>query len=106
MSEPTLVFLPSPLQRFMLVNLDRRRVLSSMSPTLSSGSVSSSSSGDSSVNGAGAQQLNVGRKLDIMRTFYRNTVGPVFQDAFIPSPHAIDHNGGEQKDIFIACGGK
>ncbi len=54
-------------------------------------------------------QLSPARKADILRTFYRSTVGQIFPETFVPSPYAVDQNtGGEwgveksSKD-FIIC---
>ncbi len=74
---------------FILVNVERRRVLSCMSPS------------GLRPDDAKQQQLSVARKLDVIRTFYRNTVGPVFQDNFVHSPHALDANGGEVLGYFF-----
>ena len=80
----------------MLVNVEKRRVLSSMHPSLASISTNSVHSKDGAVSANNTRGMNSARKLDILRTFYRNTVGAIFLDAFIPSPHAIDQNGGMQ----------
>ena len=70
------------------MNLEKRRVISSLN--LSDQHKESSSSGG--VEWA----MNNSRKLDVLRTFYRNVVGPIFIDSFIPSPHAMNENGGKQ----------
>ena len=79
----------------MLINLERRRVLSSLTPTNAPDLGNNSNPKQQQQQQQQQNQLGVARKLDIMRTFFRNTVGPIFQDTFIPSPHAIDHNGGK-----------
>jgi hypothetical protein len=38
--------------------------------------------------------LNSATKADVLKSFYRNTVGTIFPDTFVPTPHAVDQNGG------------
>ena len=40
------------------------------------------------------QHLSPARKADILRTFFRTTVGPIFPEAFVPSPYGVDQNTG------------
>ena len=40
------------------------------------------------------KQMTTSRKLDILRTFIRNTVGPIFPDIYVPNPYSIDSNTG------------
>jgi len=44
------------------------------------------------------QPLTPGRKADILRTFYRMTVGPIFPDAFVPTPYGMDQTTGGMKE--------
>ena len=60
---------------FLVMNLDSRRCLSSMSPH--------GEEGDS-------KQMSAAKKLDTMRSFLRNTVGPIFPDIFVPNPYSLD----------------
>ena len=82
------------LFRFMLVNLKEHRVISSVQPHLPE-DVTSMSQIKQLPNG----QLNIARKLDILRTFYRNTVAVLLADSFVPSPHGLDENGGVGFDL-------
>ena len=44
------------------------------------------------------KQMTTSRKLDTLRTFIRNTVGPIFPDIYVPNPYSIDSNtGGKRK---------
>ena len=70
---------------FIFVNLERRRALSSMAPA---------PAGNSS---AQRRQMDPARRAEALRSFYRSTVGAVFPDTFVPTPHAVDHNGGEEE---------
>ncbi len=65
----------------MLVNLEKRRALCSTCPS------------DQSLEAS--RHISAERKIDIMRHFYRNTVGSIFPDTFLHSPHAVDKDGGE-----------
>ena len=73
---------------FIFVNLERRRALSSMAPA---------PAGD---NSAQRRQMDPARRAEVLRSFYRSTVGAVFPDTFVPTPHAVDQNGGESDGSF------
>ena len=65
--------------RFLVVNVDKRRVFGSMSPH--------GEEGDS-------KQMSQSRKHDILRGFIRNVVGPIFPDIYVPNPYSVDPNTG------------
>ena len=71
---------------FIFINLERRRALSSMAPAPTGNSVQ-------------RRQMDPGRRMDALRSFYRSTVGAVFPDTFVPTPHAVDQNGGDVDSI-------
>lgn len=60
--------------------MEKRRLLSSMNPH-----------GEEGDN----KQMSLSKKHDILRTFIRNTVGPVFPDIYVPNPYSVDPNTGE-----------
>ena len=66
------------------MNLDKRRVFSSMHPH-----------GEEGDN----KQMTISRKLDTMRAFIRSTVGPIFPDIYVPNPYSVDSNTGGKKKI-------
>ena len=68
------------------MNLDKRRIFSSMHPH-----------GEEGDN----KQMTTSRKLDTLRTFIRNTVGPIFPDIYVPNPYSIDSNTGGKRRNFI-----
>ena len=49
------------------------------------------------------QHADVSARLATLRTFYRHTVGAVFPDTFIPTPHAVDRNGGKIEQYERGC---
>ena len=67
----------------MVINLDKRKVFSSLQPHYQSGEPEN------------PNEISVARKVDILRTFYRMTVGPIFPDIFIANPYGIDQTTGE-----------
>ena len=81
-------FTSQSLLGFIFVNLERRRALSSMAPA---------PAGD---NSAQRRQMDPARRAEVLRSFYRSTVGAVFPDTFVPTPHAVDQNGGESDSSF------
>ena len=75
---------------FLIMNLDKRRVFSSMHPH-----------GEEGDN----KQMTISRKLDTMRAFVRSTVGPIFPDIYVPNPYSVDSNtGGKKKYHFVIQG--
>ena len=77
------------------MNLDKRRVFATMHPH-----------GEEGDN----KQMTTSRKLDTLRTFIRNTVGPIFPDIYVPNPYSVDSNtGGEYylvMPIYVFSKGK
>ena len=69
---------------FLIMNLDKRRVFSSMHPH-----------GEEGDN----KQMTISRKLDTMRAFIRTTVGPIFPDIYVPNPYSVDSNTGGEKNL-------
>ncbi|CAB4068011.1 FUZ [Lepeophtheirus salmonis] len=76
---------------FLLVNLEKRRVLSSMQPHFQK-TTSSTVSHDELPSSQGAV-MQPSRKLDLLRSFYKNVVGPIFPDILILNNHNVDENG-------------
>lgn len=70
----------------VLVNMEKKRVISSLQPILSDPAAKDPL-------GSTTRNMPEARKFDILRTFYRNTVGPIFPDHFVPTPHAADPKG-------------
>ena len=68
-----------PFFRFIVVNVDKRRIFATMSPH--------GEEGDS-------KQMSQARKHDILRGFIRNVVGPIFPDIYVPNPYSVDPNTG------------
>jgi len=77
---PPSVQLDRSILGLLLVNTDRKRVLASMLPH-------GPNTRDSS------RTLNLPRKLDIARTFYRTVVGAVLPSSASPSPHIAEVGG-------------
>lgn len=67
--------------------MEKKRVISSLQPILSDPAAKDPL-------GSTTRNMPEARKFDILRTFYRNTVGPIFPDHFVPTPHAADPKGG------------
>jgi hypothetical protein len=63
----------------MVMNLEKRRLFTSLHPH--------GEEGDS-------KQMTSVRKCSILRTFIRNTVGPILPDIFVPNPYSVDQNTG------------
>ena len=61
---------------YVLVNTDKKRVLSMMSPQQKD-----------------SRSLSLPRRLDICRTFYRTVVGAVLPSSATPSPHVLELGG-------------
>ena len=72
------------IYRFVAINLDKRKVLSSLQPHYHSGETM-----------AKPADMSPSRKADILRTFYRMTVGPIFPDIFIANPYGVEPSLGE-----------
>ena len=68
------------------MNLDKRRVFATMHPH-----------GEEGDN----KQMTTSRKLDTLRTFIRNTVGPIFPDIYVPNPYSVDSNTGGEYYLVI-----
>ena len=68
------------IQGFVLVNLEKRKIFSSMFPH--------GEEGDS-------KQMTTAKKIEVLRYFIRNTVGPIFPDIFVPNPYSVDSHSGE-----------
>ena len=66
-----------------MVNLEKRKAFSSLQPHYQAGEQTKPT------------DISVARKIDILRTFYRMTVGPIFPEMFITNPYGIDQNTGE-----------
>ena len=73
--------------RFIVMNLDKRRVFATTHPH-----------GEEGDN----KQMTTSRKLDTLRTFIRNTVGPIFPDIYVPNPYSIDSNTGGEYFLVIS----
>jgi hypothetical protein len=71
----------------MMVNLEKRRVISSMIPHF--GSIPEEQTSDPQ------EKFTTGRKVNILRSFFRSIVGPIFPDIFIANPYGIDQSSGE-----------
>ena len=72
--------------RMMMVNLEKRRVISSMLPHF--GSILEEQASDPQ------EKFTTGRKVNILRSFFRSIVGPIFPDIFIANPYGIDQSSG------------
>ena len=84
-----LVKVDTSVLAFMVINLDTRKVLSSLQPHYCS-------SGDAGVTKkTEGSDMSPARKSDILRSFYRMTVGPIFPDIFIANPYGVDPTSGE-----------
>ena len=70
----------------MMVNLEKRRVISSMLPHF--GSIPEEQASDPQ------EKFTIGRKVNILRGFFRSIVGPIFPDIFIANPYGIDQSSG------------
>ena len=40
------------------------------------------------------EKFTIGRKVNILRSFFRSIVGPIFPDIFIANPYGIDQSSG------------
>ena len=72
--------------RMMMVNLEKRRVISSMVPHFGSNPEEQASDPQ--------EKFTMGRKVNILRSFFRSIVGPIFPDIFIANPYGIDQSTG------------
>ncbi len=72
------------LSSFVLFNLDKRRILSSLSPH----------AGYEKDLQDMEKMLGTVGKIDVLRTFMRSTIGPIFPDIFVPNPYAVDQASG------------
>ena len=74
----------------MVINLEKRKVISSVLPHY--GCIQEDSVADTK------EKLSVDRKLDILRSFFRSIVGPIFPDIFIANPYGVDQSSGGKLD--------
>ena len=79
--------------RFMMINLEKRRVISSMIPHF--GSFQDESGAESK------EKLSIDRNIHILRSFFRSVVGPIFPDIFIANPYGIDQSTGGNITNFL-----
>ena len=70
-----------------MINLEKRRVVSSLLPHYVSYPEDSNPSDT-------REKLSIGRKVNILRSFFRSVVGPIFPDIFIANPYGVDHSSG------------
>ena len=83
--------------RMMMVNLEKRRVISSMLPHF--GSIPEEQASDPQ------EKFTTGRKVNILRSFFRSIVGPIFPDIFIANPYGIDQSTGGNIYYIIEISG-
>ena len=75
-----------------MINLEKRRVVSSMIPHFGSFHEDQISGTESN------EKLPIDKKIHILRSFFRSVVGPIFPDIFIANPYGVDQSTG---GIFI-----
>ena len=71
-----------------MINLEKRRVISSMLPHFGSFQEDPLSGTDSN------EKLPIDKKIHILRSFFRSVVGPIFPDIFIANPYGVDQSTG------------
>ena len=71
----------------MMINLEKRRVISSMLPHYGTFA-------EDSVTTEPNEKLSTDKKIHILRSFYRSVVGPIFPDIFIANPYGVDQSSG------------
>ena len=80
-----------------MINLEKRRVISSMVPHFGSFQEDQGSSGESK------EKLTIDKKIHILRSFFRSVVGPIFPDIFIANPYGVDQStGGRMYNIYYS----
>jgi len=73
---------------FMMINLEKRRVISSLLPHYGYNPDNSNSTDNK-------EKLPISKKVNILRSFFRSVVGPIFPDIFIANPYGVDQSSGE-----------
>ena len=80
--------------RFLFVNYEKRRLLCSLWPN-GLPQQQQQQQQQQSQSGNSSSTLSAARKSDLLRFFYRSTVGAVLPDDFAPTPHAVDADTGD-----------
>ena len=70
-----------------MINLEKRRVISSLLPHHGYNPDDSSSTDNK-------EKLPISKKVNILRSFFRSVVGPIFPDIFIANPYGVDQSSG------------
>ena len=78
----------------MMINLEKRRVISSVVPHYGSYTEDSPSTDNK-------EKLPISNKINILRSFFRSVVGPIFPDIFIANPYGVDQSSGGMIFILI-----
>ena len=47
------------------------------------------------------EKLSISSKINILRSFFRSVVGPIFPDIFIANPYGVDQSSGGMIFILI-----
>ena len=71
----------------MMINLEKRRVISSLVPHFGYNQ-------DDSATTDNKEKLSLPKKINILRSFFRSVVGPIFPDIFIANPYGVDQSSG------------
>ena len=77
-----------------MINLEKRRVVSSLFPHYGSYS-------DDSNTLETKEKLSIGTKVNILRSFFRSVVGPIFPDIFIANPYGVDQASGGIFNVYL-----
>ena len=70
-----------------MINLEKRRVISSLHPHFGYNQ-------DDSATTDNKEKLSMPKKINILRSFFRSVVGPIFPDIFIANPYGVDQSSG------------